>query len=283
MTFAMLAVMLLIAPTAWGTPTYKMAYQSEVDGKTNIYTTTIENPYPELLYENATHPSITSEGVVFFTRYEETVWGDFWKSYYVAGDKLIGVTINTVFTELEPTVSRDGRYVVYQSTRAGTFEIIYAPLSPLEPQVRITQNSTDDIEPTVDGNGKHLYFVVLAKTGESYIYKSNADGSGQERLSKPGMKDKHPSVDAANRLLAFSSERDGNSEIYVLDLQQRSVRRLTDDKAWDGNPCISSDGNWIAFVSERDGNKEIYIIGSDGKNLTRITNNDVPDDHPSLN
>ncbi len=280
---ALIVTMFLVAPNAWGSPDYELAYQSEAgEGQFNIYGTDIMGSTPVLLYENAEHPTLTSDGLLFFTRYEETVWGDFWKVYSYSNGKLTGVTTNTVFTEKEPTVSRDGRYVVYQSTRAGTSEIIYEPLSPTEPTVRITQNNTDDVEPTIDGTGKNIYYVVLAGRGESYIYKAFADGGGQERLSKPGNKDRHPSVDAANRLLAFSSERDGNSEIYIMDLTTRNVRRLTNDPAWDGNPYISSDGKWVAFVSERDGNKEIYVMQADGNGLRRITNNEIIDDYPAL-
>jgi Tol biopolymer transport system component len=280
---SLLVILIIAAPTVWGAPDYKLAYESEAgEDQFNIYQTDITGNQPLLMFENAEHPSLTSEGILYFTRFEETVWGDFWKAYSYSGNKLASVTINTVFTEREPTVSRNGLYVVFQSDRAGTSEIIYEPLSPTEPTVRITQNNTNDIEPTIDGEGKNIYYVVLASMNESYIYKALSNGGGQERLSKPGQRDRHPSVDAANRLLAFSSERDGNSEIYVMDLTNRNVKRLTNDAAWDGNPSISSDGKWIAFTSERDGNKEIYVIQSDGNGLHRITTNEIIDDHPAL-
>ncbi len=277
-----IAILMLIAPAASGAGNYKVAYESEVAKDVyNIYTIDLATPAPTLAYENARHPSLTSEGALFFTRYEETDWGNYWKSYYVSYRGIEDVTTNTIYTELEPTVSRDGKYVVFSSNRADTKEIIFEPLSVSEPTVRITRNSLDDVEPTIDAYGKYIYYTLITGN-ESYIYKVNSDGTGQERLSATGTHDRHPSVSGDNSLLAFSSERDGNSEIYVMDLGTKSVTRLTNDKAWDGHPSISTDGKWIVFASDRDGNREIYAIGSDGSGLFRITENEIADDYPSI-
>jgi TolB protein len=261
-----------------------VAYEAEVDeDHFDIYKIEMPAMVPELAFEDGRHPSLTTDGALFFTRYEETVWGDYWKSYCAGTRGLEEITSNTVFTELEPTVSRDGRYVVFSSTRAGSAEIIYVPLSHTEPTVRITKNTKEDVEPTIDGRGEYIYYTVIAGD-QSYIYRVKSDGSGNERISaSAGNLDRHPSVSADNKLLAFSSERDGNSEIYVMDLRERTVTRLTTHEEWDGHPCISSDGKWIAFASDRDGNREIYAIDSEGNSLIRLTNNDIPDDYPAIN
>ena len=278
-----LALVILMGMPVLSSPGYKIAFESEVEEDTyNIFTMTDLGNIPELAYENGRHPSLTSDGTMFFTQYEETAWGDYWKAYYVSYRGIEEITLNTVFAELDPTISRDGRYMVFSSYRAETTEIIFEPISPSEQTVRITTNNKDDVEPTIDGTGRTIYYSVLAGD-ESVIYKVNSDGYGQERLSATsGLKDRHPSVNADNTLLAFSSERDGNSEIYVMNLRSRDVTRLTNNDAWDGHPCISSDGKWIVFASERDDNSEIYIIGSDGNGLSRLTENEIPDDYPAI-
>ena len=71
--------------------------------------------------------------------------------------------------------------------------------------------------------------------------------------------------------IAFSSTRDGNSEIYVMDSDGGNQVRLTDNPAIDSDPSWSSDGKRIAFVSSRSGVRQIYVMDSDGQNLMRLT------------
>ncbi|MDE0300609.1 MAG: LpqB family beta-propeller domain-containing protein [Candidatus Poribacteria bacterium] len=73
--------------------------------------------------------------------------------------------------------------------------------------------------------------------------------------------------------IAFSSTRDGDSEIYVMDIDGSNPLRLTVDPARDYDPSWSPDGEKIAFVSDRVNKMEqIYVMDSDGGNLKRLTN-----------
>ena len=72
--------------------------------------------------------------------------------------------------------------------------------------------------------------------------------------------------------IAFTSTRDGNSEIYVMDIDGDHQVRLTIDPARDSDPSWSPDGARIAFVSNRDrGLDRIYVMDSDGQHVTRLT------------
>ena len=75
--------------------------------------------------------------------------------------------------------------------------------------------------------------------------------------------------------IAFTSSRDGNSEIYVMDGDGRNQRRLTVNPTRDENPAWSPDGKKIAFVSNRNNvnkdHKQIWAIDADGKNPIRLT------------
>jgi TolB protein len=72
-------------------------------------------------------------------------------------------------------------------------------------------------------------------------------------------------------ILAFVSERDGNSEIYVMDFDGTGLLRLTNDAGRDTDPTWSPDGKRIAFVSDRAGSSDIYVMDADGSNVVRRT------------
>ena len=91
-----------------------------------------------------------------------------------------------------------------------------------------------------------------------------------------------PVTAAAQDKIAFSSTRDGSSEIYLMNPNGTNQTRLTNNTTNDFAPALSRDGSRIAFMARRDGNDEIYVMNADGSNQTRLTNNSSIDDTPSF-
>ncbi|HSK87781.1 MAG TPA: zf-HC2 domain-containing protein, partial [Anaerolineales bacterium] len=77
---------------------------------------------------------------------------------------------------------------------------------------------------------------------------------------------------AEDRLLAFASIQNGNSDIYTMHADGSGLTNLTSDTAFDGNPLWSPDGKQIAFVSDRSGSPQIYLMDADGSNVIQLTN-----------
>ena len=118
--------------------------------------------------------------------------------------------------------------------------------------------------------------------------------------------------------IAFTSDRDGNSEIYVINPDGSNVTNLSNNPAADigpkwspdgrflafdsfggivianlkgeivgkfapeanlaNGPSWSPDGKYIAFHSTIDGNFEIYTMSHTGNNINRLTNDPFHDD-----
>jgi Tol biopolymer transport system component len=82
---------------------------------------------------------------------------------------------------------------------------------------------------------------------------------------------------AAPPVLAFSSDRDGDTEIYLRRSGGR-LEQLTRNRANDFSPVWSPDGRRIAFVSDRDGDEDIYVMRADGTGVRRLTRNSTTGD-----
>jgi len=73
--------------------------------------------------------------------------------------------------------------------------------------------------------------------------------------------------------IAFSSERDGNSEIYVMNSDGSDQTRLTDNDAKDWYPFWSPDGEKIVYQSSEteDGPAQLFVMNADGSDAKQIT------------
>ena len=138
--------------------------------------------------------------------------------------------------------------------------------------------------PAWSPDGRKLAFVSR-RDGNSDIYVMNADGSGQENLTRQPANDSHPSWSPDGRKIAFVSRRNGNSEIYVMNADGSGLRNVTRSPSNDLDPAWSPDGRAIAFVQKIQkkcapsplhtpcNNNEAYlsVVNGDGSGLRRLT------------
>ena len=75
----------------------------------------------------------------------------------------------------------------------------------------------------------------------------------------------------ANGKIAFTSDRDGNSEIYLMNADGSGQTRLTNNSVRDDYPTWSPDGRQIAFLRQNGGVFSINLMNADGTNVRQIT------------
>jgi hypothetical protein len=173
---------------------------------------------------------------------------------------------------------------------------------PSGPSAEVT--AQDDLEPAWSPDGRRIAFVTFRNDprqlcpdcgppapGSTELYVTNADGTGQLRLTNsPGSEggptglgiddndgESIPSWSPDGTRIAIASNRDGNWEIYVVNADGSGSQRLTNNSATDLRPRWSPDGTKIAFQTNRDGNQEIYSMNPNGTGQTNLTNNAADD------
>lgn len=103
-----------------------------------------------------------------------------------------------------------------------------------------------------------------------------------DRLTSARGNDAFPAFSADGRQIAFSSKRDGNTELYLMEADGGGQRRLTNHRAIDYAPSFSPDGRMLAFVSDRDGNDEIYVMDLGTSEQRRLTHHPGDDGLPAF-
>ena len=87
-----------------------------------------------------------------------------------------------------------------------------------------------------------------------------ADGSNPINLTRNPAHDSSPAWSPDGRHIAFTSYRDGNSEIYVVNAEGGEPINLTEHAAGDANPDWAPDGHHLVFESDRSGDLSLYVL-----------------------
>jgi Tol biopolymer transport system component len=163
-----------------------------------------------------------------------------------------------------PLPTPDGRGLVYAGNQSGdTLNIWWRPIAGGRER-RLTYGAGDYIAPRISRDGRRLVCEARTSIGSLRAVDSSATamGPGQE-LTQAGAGDEAPTTARSGRI-AFSSVRNGASDIWISEADGRDPRPLTSDPEPDSAPAISPDGSRVAFVSSRDGRRGLWLVSADG-------------------
>ncbi len=108
----------------------------------------------------------------------------------------------------------------------------------------------------------------------------NADGTNVSRLTKHPAFDWEPAWSPDGELIAFTSDRDGSSQIFIMSVDGPNLKRLTNDSRDSFSAGWSPDGKRIAYVSSCDSGWEIATMSVDG-DVMRLTKSQAINKRPS--
>jgi hypothetical protein len=140
---------------------------------------------------------------------------------------------------LDPTVSPDGKRVVFTTNHRGTQYLMMA-----------------DIVTRPDGGGGHALANV-----RPLVRSALFDQAYTPRWAPDG------------RHVAYSSwSRGGYRDVRIVDANDGSYIEVTHDRAIDGDPSYSADGRWLYFHSDRSGVSNIYAYEVATGRLKQVSN-----------
>jgi Tol biopolymer transport system component len=137
-----------------------------------------------------------------------------------------------------PSLSRDGRFVVYASDRGGgKLNIWMQPVDGGAP-VRLTNGSARDYDPVFSGDGKSVYFSSLRELNG--IYRVPVAGGEAELVARGGSS---ADISPDGQSLLFT-----NGNLALLDLKNNSSRPVLANFDNSSAPKWSPDGKEILFA-----------------------------------
>ncbi len=150
-------------------------------------------------------------------------------------------------------ISRDGRWLAFDSDRSGNQDIYKMPLAGGEAE-QLTTDPQDDFSPAWSPDGKEIAFHSF-RNGNRDIFIIPAAGGPAEPVVATPAQEGQPDWSPDGQKLVFSSHQTGRQELYLVSREGRTwgtPRRVIRDMGsryagfrW------SQDGRFIAYVGEQ--------------------------------
>lgn len=180
---------------------------------------------------------------------------------YETGDVLLCVECGGGRVNVSPSMSPDGRYVVYQSEKdLFSMDMFLADVESGRVLRPLQRNETPYIDGIryMDSSGswspdsRRLAFVVLSGGNHQLAIMDVTSGNIEERIviEEVGAI-QNPAWSPDGTQIVFTGLKGGVSDLYTYILDTGTVRQLTNDKHADMHAAWSPDGSTLAFVSDR--------------------------------
>jgi len=144
-------------------------------------------------------------------------------AFWLSGCALFGGD-DTEYTNWEPELSPDGRFLAYESSTEQGLEICVMDVETGEIR-QLTSNEDPDWGPTWSPDGSRIAFAS-SREGNVDVYVIDVESLASVRLTTHEQADlnAHWAVDG---LIYFNSDRSGAWEIYTIEPTEKRLTKLT--------------------------------------------------------
>jgi Tol biopolymer transport system component len=265
--------------TPFGGGTGRIAYVSFRDGNAEIYVMGESDASPARLTNNPEiddWPNWSPNGnKIAFSRYSGGKPDVFVMN--ADGSSQVNLTNNPAW-DSRPSWSSDGSRIAFESDRVGGVIQIWVMNADGSGATQLTSTPQLNSSPAWSPGGNRIAFESM-RDGQHEIYKMNADGSDQVRLTFTG-NNYGPKWSPDGNRIVFSSS-DG---LWVMKADGTQLMQLTTNAGpliFDAHPCWSPDSTQIVFDSKRDGNSDLWVVKPDGTGMHKLTTNSAHDLNPA--
>lgn len=188
------------------------------------------------------------------------------------GSDLHALTHNGAYNA-ETTATRDGRHLVFTSTRDGDIDLYTMDIDGSNVR-RITNRLGYDGGAVFSPDGRSIawraaYPVTAADTADYRrllaqwlvrparleLWTANADGTNPKQLTHLGGANWAPSYLPDGKRIIFASNYEdphgGNFDLYLIHTDGSGLEKVTMSKEFDGFPMFSPDGRKVVWASSR--------------------------------
>lgn len=207
-------------------------------------------------------PMWSADGRTLFFMSDENGVENLWRLGLAQGERATAVTRFTDGRVLFPSVSYDGRAIVFEREfeiwrfDTATNAVAKIPIAlrgapAVASERRLSETSFSSLALSPDGKK-----VAVIARGEVFAASTRDGGTAQRVTNTPGP-ESSPVWSPDSRRLAYVSERGLGSRIVEYDFATGTERFLTDAEGYHWSPVYAPDGKSLAYVRGRD---ELRVI-----------------------
>src|SRR5690606_30335308 len=169
-----------------------------------------------------------------------------------------------------PRLSSDGRRILYQSNRTGSWQLFILDTATGEQQ-RLTNDEYNNNFVDWSADDQWVAFVS-DRDGNEEIYRMRTDGTGLERLTEHPERAVRPYVSPdGNYLLINSTRGNGSLDVYRLELATRELLRVTDSPMQETCARYSPDMKQIVLLRNGPTSDDVVILELETGQLRNLT------------
>ncbi len=168
------------------------------------------------------------------------------------------------YRAIDPTVSPDGRRIVFVSNHHGTRHLQIADVGPdgvtqARPLVRSAPYE-QAFTPRFSPNGRSIVYSHWAKGGYRDIWLVDVDSGAVREITRDRAVDGGGSFSPDGRTVYYHSDRNGISNVYAYSLDTAETRQVTNVLTGAYYPEVSPDGKTLAYVGYTKDGFDLYAM-----------------------